>query len=61
MKICPVMSTPDKQVPCNKDCAWYCNDGIPSMCMIKDISFTLSRIEYKLENIENTLTENFED
>ena len=54
-KICPVMSTPDKEVPCNENCAWFCNDGIPSMCMIKDIAFSLSRIEQKLSDIHTAL------
>ena len=51
MKICPVMSSLEKQIPCTKDCAWYCDDGIPSRCMVKDISWTLSRIEKQLEDI----------
>ena len=50
-KICPLLSQGTKLVYCNKECAWYCNDGIPSRCMIKDISWTLSRIEKKLEDI----------
>ena len=61
MKICPVMSTPDKQVPCNKDCAWYCDDAIPSMCMLKDVSFTLNRIEHRLDDIESAIIDNYED
>ena len=56
MKICPVMSTPEKQVECTKECAWYADDIFPSMCMMKDISFTLCHIEKKLEDIETLIS-----
>lgn len=51
-KICPLMSNGENIVYCNRDCAWFVNDTIPSMCMLKDISYTLYRIEHKLEDIQ---------
>lgn len=50
-KFCPLLSQGPDVVYCKKECAWYCDDGIPAMCMIKDISFALSRIEKKLKDI----------
>ena len=56
-KICPLLSQGTELVPCNKQCAWYCDDGIPSICMVKDIAFTLSRIEHTLEDIKLLMPE----
>ena len=50
-KICPLLSKGEELVYCTDQCAWYCNENIPSMCMMQDISWTLTRIEKNLENI----------
>ena len=60
IKFCPLLSKGTDLKPCDPNCAWYCDDGIPSICMIKDISFTLSRIEKKLNDVENSITD-YED
>ena len=51
------MSTPDKKIQCTKDCAWFCDDGIPSRCIVTDIAFTLTHLEQKLDNIEDAINE----
>ncbi len=51
IKFCPMLSQGNNLVPCNKNCKWYCDDGIPSRCAVIDISWTLSRIEKKLDDI----------
>ena len=50
-KICPMLSKGKEIVYCNENCAWFSNDGIPSMCMMKDCLWTLNRIEQQLEKI----------
>ena len=50
-KICPMLSKGKELVYCNENCAWFSNDGFPSMCIMKDFLLTLNRIEKALDNI----------
>lgn len=60
-KICPLMSTSDKSVYCNSNCAWYMNDVIPGKCVLPDICFTLCHIEKELSDIHLSMPDSYED